>query len=276
MKKTVAISLGIFAIIVTAVLTAGLITYQNSKSATGTGSGTSVLGNGTSTGSVGTVSLDASLVAKHAVQADCWMTINDKVYNITAYFGKHPGGDRRLLNYCGKDATAAFEGQGHSAFAHQLLGEFLVGAIGSPTAAAADTTTNTTTKTQPTTPASQTKPPVTTTTLDSSVVATHATQADCWMTINDKVYNITAYFGRHPGGDRRLLAYCGKDATAAFEGQGHSAYAHQLLGDFLVGGIGAAVPSGASSGASSQTTTNLKTATQTATQPSASNDEGDD
>ena len=137
MKKTVAISLIIFAIITTSVLTAGLVTYQNKKDAQ---SLQPVSGNGSvtetslpvKTGDKKTGNLTADTVAQHSTQNDCWMTINGNVYNITSYFGQHPGGDRRLLEYCGKDATAAFEGQGHSAYAHQLLAEFLVGAIGAP------------------------------------------------------------------------------------------------------------------------------------------------
>lgn len=135
MKKTVAASLIIFAIITTSVLTAGLVTYQNKKDAqsglqpaTGNGSvsGTSSpVKTGDKTGS-----LTADTVAQHSTQNDCWMTISGKVYNITSYFGQHPGGDRRLLEYCGEDATAAFGAQGHSAFAHQLLADFFVGNIG--------------------------------------------------------------------------------------------------------------------------------------------------
>lgn len=141
MKTTIAIVLGIFAIIVTSVLTAGLVTYQNKKdmqsgmqtqdvSTAGTTSLSSIVASSSSSAGSSMVALNASLVAKHSVRADCWMTINNKVYNITNFFGQHPGGDQRLLEYCGKDATTAFEAQGHSAFAHQLLADFFVGNIG--------------------------------------------------------------------------------------------------------------------------------------------------
>ncbi len=49
-------------------------------------------------------------IAKHAVKADCWTTINGSVYNLTSFIPNHPGGDR-ILVVCGKDGTSAFEGQ---------------------------------------------------------------------------------------------------------------------------------------------------------------------
>jgi hypothetical protein len=46
-------------------------------------------------------------------------------------------------------------------------------------------------------------------------VATHATKDDCWTIISGKVYDITEYVPRHPGGDEILMA-CGKDGTSLF------------------------------------------------------------
>jgi len=71
-------------------------------------------------------------VASHASTADCWMVIQGKVYNITSYFGTHPGGDELLQKYCGKDGTAAFntkdeaEAEPHSAAATKILERYLV------------------------------------------------------------------------------------------------------------------------------------------------------
>lgn len=67
----------------------------------------------------------------------------------------------------------------------------------------------------------------------------HASREDCWMKIEGHVYDITAYFGSHPGGDQRLLAFCGTDATSAFHskdgsGRDHSAAARSILQSFLI------------------------------------------
>lgn len=50
----------------------------------------------------------ADEVAKHNSETDCWMVINDKVYNVTSFVGSHPGGPA-ILKGCGIDATALFE-----------------------------------------------------------------------------------------------------------------------------------------------------------------------
>ena len=52
-------------------------------------------------------------------------------------------------------------------------------------------------------------------------VATHNNAASCWMAIRGKVYDVTSFISRHPGGNR-ILQGCGKDATPLFEGvKGH-------------------------------------------------------
>ena len=69
-------------------------------------------------------------------------------------------------------------------------------------------------------------------------VSSHNTKDDCWTKIDGKVYNVTAFFGEHPGGDQNLLRACGIDATALFATQGgqgsHSAEALEILSTFEV------------------------------------------
>lgn len=48
-------------------------------------------------------------VARHTSEEDCWTAINGTVYDVTAFFGKHPGGDKNLFRVCGIDATEVFE-----------------------------------------------------------------------------------------------------------------------------------------------------------------------
>lgn len=56
----------------------------------------------------------------------------------------------------------------------------------------------------------------------ASQVSSHNTASDCWMIIDGGVYDISAYFGNHPGGDPNLLIGCGTDASAAFHSKGKS------------------------------------------------------
>lgn len=50
-------------------------------------------------------------VILHNSEASCWSVVNDKVYDLTAWISKHPGGSKAILSICGKDGTSAFIGQ---------------------------------------------------------------------------------------------------------------------------------------------------------------------
>lgn len=79
-------------------------------------------------------------------------------------------------------------------------------------------------------------------------VAEHSTANDCWTIINDKVYDLTSYVPRHPGGDEILRA-CGTDGTTLFEdrttsdgqvvggGGSHSSSAEAALESLRIGSI---------------------------------------
>ncbi|HBC70780.1 TPA: hypothetical protein DCZ46_02355 [Candidatus Campbellbacteria bacterium] len=47
-------------------------------------------------------------VAKHSSESDCWVIINEKVYDLTSYIPMHPGGQSEIINRCGGDATIPF------------------------------------------------------------------------------------------------------------------------------------------------------------------------
>lgn len=48
-------------------------------------------------------------VSKHNMREDCWIVINDKVYDVTQFLEKHPGSAKPLLFYAGRDATEGFK-----------------------------------------------------------------------------------------------------------------------------------------------------------------------
>lgn len=52
-------------------------------------------------------------VQRHSSFDDCWVVIHGKVYDLTDFLKKHPGGAPQILQYAGKDATSAFS-QVHS------------------------------------------------------------------------------------------------------------------------------------------------------------------
>jgi len=47
-------------------------------------------------------------LAKHNTENDCWMAINNKVYNVTPYIKFHPGGVDEIMKGAGINATAIF------------------------------------------------------------------------------------------------------------------------------------------------------------------------
>ena len=66
-------------------------------------------------------------------------------------------------------------------------------------------------------------------------VKTHNKETDCWIVINNQVFDVTKFLKEHPGGGDTILDFAGKDATAAFKDVGHSRDALDMLPDYLVG-----------------------------------------
>ena len=48
-------------------------------------------------------------VAKHNNENDCWVVINDKVYDVSKFLADHPGGKDAIMLYAGQDCTEQFE-----------------------------------------------------------------------------------------------------------------------------------------------------------------------
>ena len=64
-------------------------------------------------------------VAKHGTASDCWLAANAKVYNVTSFVDKHPGGDK-ILQGCDKDMTEFFNTK-HLKQSKEKLPEFYIG-----------------------------------------------------------------------------------------------------------------------------------------------------
>lgn len=71
-------------------------------------------------------------------------------------------------------------------------------------------------------------------------VAQHASETDCWMAIEGKVYDVTKFVSQHPGG-KAIVNGCGKDATELFNERPsnnmgpHPDQARQALANFEIG-----------------------------------------
>lgn len=83
-------------------------------------------------------------------------------------------------------------------------------------------------------PTPSTTTPETSSTFTLEEVATHNTASDCYLTIKNKVYDVSTYKEKHPGGSKIITDNCGGEVTGLFASI-HSNRAWDLLGDYLVG-----------------------------------------
>jgi cytochrome b involved in lipid metabolism len=67
-------------------------------------------------------------------------------------------------------------------------------------------------------------------------VAANNTTGSCWAAIDGNVYDLTSWINQHPGGKSAILSICGKDGSAAFNGQhGGSGRAQSELATLKLG-----------------------------------------
>uniref|UniRef100_A0A3P9KHY7 acyl-CoA (8-3)-desaturase n=1 Tax=Oryzias latipes TaxID=8090 RepID=A0A3P9KHY7_ORYLA len=75
-------------------------------------------------------------------------------------------------------------------------------------------------------------------------VQKHCSRKDQWLVINRKVYNITQWTKRHPGGSSVISLYAGEDATEAFTAfHPDLNFVRKFLKPLLIGELAAAEPS---------------------------------
>jgi cytochrome b involved in lipid metabolism len=175
-------------------------------------------------------------VKTHKSAGNCWSAISGKVYNLSKWIPKHPGGASVIKSMCGKDATAAFKSRhGMSGRAAKSLASYKIGTLSK----AKPTPSSTATPTPTPTPT----PTSTSTTLTAALVATYSAPADCWSIVNGNVYNLTAWISRHKGGPGVITAMCGIDASAAYNGMHGSANKPATsLSIYMVGAVGSTLP----------------------------------
>ncbi|KAF9190000.1 fatty acid alpha-hydroxylase [Haplosporangium sp. Z 767] len=66
----------------------------------------------------------------------CWVVHNNKVYDVASFVQDHPGGEEYILDHAGQDITALMKDELehlHSEGAYEMLDEFLIGSLVSPT-----------------------------------------------------------------------------------------------------------------------------------------------
>jgi cytochrome b involved in lipid metabolism len=80
-----------------------------------------------------TAVIDATELAAHAGEQDCWIAVQGEVYDVTGYVPQHPTSPIVITIWCGKDATESFTTKNHtgqhSEAALQLLRQYRVGRL---------------------------------------------------------------------------------------------------------------------------------------------------
>ena len=69
-------------------------------------------------------------ISRHKTPTDCWLVILGKVYDVSDFVSKHPGG-HFILTHAGKDSTILFEAY-HSKDIKCILKKFYIGNVANP------------------------------------------------------------------------------------------------------------------------------------------------
>lgn len=85
----------------------GLIFLFGGKSSAPTVANTTAPTPNTESASAKTKAFAIQEISLHNKKTDCWTIVNGKVYDITSYVPRHPGGDE-ILRACGADGTTLF------------------------------------------------------------------------------------------------------------------------------------------------------------------------
>ncbi|HWO12716.1 MAG TPA: cytochrome b5-like heme/steroid binding domain-containing protein [Polyangiaceae bacterium] len=69
-------------------------------------------------------------IRRHATPDSVWIVIDGDVYDVTNFLREHPGGAERLLEWAGRDASAAFTAAPHGSLTQVLRLNYRVGRVG--------------------------------------------------------------------------------------------------------------------------------------------------
>eukprot|EP01111_Echinosteliopsis_oligospora_P001169 TRINITY_DN1163_c0_g1_i1.p1 TRINITY_DN1163_c0_g1~~TRINITY_DN1163_c0_g1_i1.p1 ORF type:complete len:152 (-),score=70.86 TRINITY_DN1163_c0_g1_i1:117-572(-) len=71
----------------------------------------------------------AEQIKEHNKHGDTWVSIHQKVYNLSEFMSEHPGGEEVLRDLAGTDATSDYVNVGHSKDADKLMEKYFVGEL---------------------------------------------------------------------------------------------------------------------------------------------------
>lgn len=103
---------------------------EDSSSLTNTDENIASTTNNTKTVSSTAKTFSLEEVKKHNKDGNCWTTISGKVYDLTTWPAKHPGGDKAIFAICGIDGTTAYnKAHGGQEKPEKVLDGFYIGEL---------------------------------------------------------------------------------------------------------------------------------------------------
>jgi len=174
-------------------------------------------------------------VRRHRTARNCWSVVNGNVYNLSSWTRKHRAQRAWIRSMCGRNATTAYNAMVDGPEnASRILARYQIGTLrraGQATAPASVPA--------PAPGGAPSSAPAASQTYTAAQVAEHKTAGDCWSIVNGRVFDLTAWVGKHPGGRSVIVAMCGVDGTAAYNGKhGGSASANASLASYQIGTLG--------------------------------------
>ena len=124
------------------------------------------------------------MVSQHDKPGDCWVVVDGIVLDVTNFIRRHPGGPVAIITHCGKDGTEAFNSRPmvHDKGARRMLMGMRVGIIEGFQEPKDYTLEE---------------------------VHAHNTAESCWILMREKVYDVTSFINKHPGGVANIIEHCG-------------------------------------------------------------------
>ena len=129
-------------------------------------------------------------------EVDVWVVLHGHVFNVPNFLSQHLGGESAILTPAGKDATAEFDMIHPPDVAKKYVPDAVIGTLG-------DGGEDDDDEVDDSSEGSYTM----------EEVAKHNKKGDVWVVLIGRVYNVSNFLSRHPGGELPVLTFAGKDAT---------------------------------------------------------------
>lgn len=158
---------------------------------------------------------------RHNKPDDCWVAINNVVYDLTAFAIEHPAGSQSIYNLAGKDGTEEFE----AVHNQNMLADFEDDKVGM---LLVDSHQQTCVSETCSIKSDQDRG------VTLAELQNHNQPGDCWVAFHGQVYNMSSFAPTHPGGEALILNVAGTDGTNAFDNV-HSLKKLNLVEDDRIG-----------------------------------------